>query len=127
MGPLPRLGELLIEAGAIDHGQLAQALAHQRLHGGRLGTNLVELGILDERTVATVLARQMTIPSASAGQLERCDPAALRLLRAEVAERLLAVPIREDAGKLWVAMADPTDQVALSELGRVTGRAVRPM
>ena len=122
-----KLGELLIEAGVIDRTQLAQALQHQRTYGGRLGTNLVELGILDEKTVASVLAKQMSIPSATAAQLDRCDPAALRLLRAEVAERLRAVPLREDAGRLWVAMADPTDQMALKELERLVGKPIRAM
>ena len=122
-----KLGELLIEAGVIDRTQLAQALQHQRTYGGRLGTNLVELGIIDEKTVSSVLAKQMSIPSATAAQLDRCDPAALRLLRAEVAERLRAVPLREDAGRLWVAMADPTDQMALKELERLVGKPIRAM
>jgi hypothetical protein len=122
-----KLGELLIEAGVIDRTQLAQALQHQRTYGGRLGTNLVELGILDEKTLAGVLAKQMSIPSATAAQLDRVDPAALRLLRADVAERLRAVPLREDAGRLWVAMADPTDQVALKELERLVGKPIRAM
>ncbi|HWE30407.1 MAG TPA: hypothetical protein VHB97_20515, partial [Polyangia bacterium] len=122
-----KLGELLIEAGVIDRTQLAQALQHQRTYGGRLGTNLVELGIVDEKTVASVLAKQMSIPSATAAQLDRCDPAALRLLRSDVAERLRAVPLREDAGRLWVAMADPTDQMALKELERLVGKPIRAM
>jgi Type II secretion system (T2SS), protein E, N-terminal domain len=122
-----KLGELLIEAGVIDRTQLSQALQHQRTHGGRLGTNLVELGILDEKTLAGVLAKQMSIPSATAAQLDRVDAAALRLLRPETAERLRAVPLREDAGRLWVAMADPTDQMALKELERLVGKPVRAM
>lgn len=122
-----KLGELLIEAGVIDRTQLAQALQHQRTYGGRLGTNLVELGILDEKTLAGVLAKQMSIPSATAAQLDRVDAAALRLLRPETAERLRAVPLREDAGRLWVAMADPSDQMALRELERLVGKPVRAM
>ena len=127
MATLPRIGDLLVEAGAITRDQLADALAHQRQHGGRLGTNLVELGFIDEKTVASLLARQLSIPSATAAQLERCDSFALKLVPAGVADRLRAVPVREDAGRLWVAMADPTDQVALAELARVTAKPVRPM
>jgi hypothetical protein len=127
MSTLPRLGELLIEAGVVTHAQLGEALAQQRTHGGRLGTNLVELGFVDEKRLASVLAQQLTLPSATAAQIDRCDPAALRLLPAEAADRLHAVPLREDTGKLWVAMADPTDQSALAELARLTRRTVRPM
>jgi hypothetical protein len=127
MSNLPRLGELLIEAGVVTQAQLGEALAQQRLHGGRLGTNLVELGFVDEKTLSSLLARQLTIPSATAAQLDRCDPLALQLLPPDVADKLRAIPLREDAGRLWVAMADPTDQSTLTELARLTKRNVRPM
>jgi hypothetical protein len=127
MANLPRIGELLVEAGVISHLQLSDALQHQREHGGRLGTNLVELGLIDEKTLAGVLARQLSIPSATAAQLERCSPAAIRLLSPGAAERLRAVPLREDQGKLWVAMADPTDPNAIGELSKATGKPVRAM
>lgn len=123
----PRIGELLVEAGVISHEQLQRALAHQREHGGRLGTNLVELGIIDEKTVARELARQLSIPSATAAQIDRAEAGARKLLPAMLAERLRAVPIREDAGKLWVAMADPTDQQAVNEVSKATGKKIRPM
>lgn len=127
MPPLQRLGELLVEAGAITHLQLSDALAHQRQHGGRLGTCLVELGLLDDKTLAQVLARQLSIPSATASQLERSDAAALKLVPPALAERLRAVPLRIDADKLWVVMADPTDPQAVGELARATGKKIRPM
>jgi hypothetical protein len=124
---LPRIGELLVEAGAITREQLSQALSAQREHGGRLGTNLVELGFIDERGLAGVLARQLNIPSATAAQLERAEADALKLLPAKSAAKLRAIPLREDKGKLWVALADPTDPAVLDELAKGTGKPVRPM
>lgn len=127
MSNLPRIGDLLVEAGTISREQLSDALSRQREHGGRLGTNLVELGLVDEKTLASLLARQLNIPSATAAQLDRVDLKTLQLLASRVAERLRAVPVREDQGKLWVAMADPTDQTAINELSSATGKLVRPM
>jgi hypothetical protein len=118
---------LLVEAGAITHIQLSEALSAQREHGGRLGTNLVELGYIDEKKLAALLARQLNLPSATGQQLERVDAATLRLLSAKTAERLRAIPLREDKGKLWVAMADPTDQRVLEQLEKAIGKPVRPM
>jgi hypothetical protein len=40
---------------------------------------------------------------------------------------MLAVPVREDAGKLWVALAEPTDPNHVDELWRVTGLPIRVM
>jgi hypothetical protein len=123
----PRIGELLVESGTISHLQLSEALSAQREHGGRLGTNLVELGFIDEKKLAAVLARQLNLPAATAQQLERVDAATLRLLPAKTAERLRAVPLREDKGKLWVALADPTDARTLEQLEKAVGKPVRPM
>lgn len=127
MATLPRIGDLLVEAGAITHLQLSEALSAQRERGGRLGTNLVELGFIDERKLAAVLARQLNLPSATGSQLDRVDAATIRMLPAKTAERLRAIPVREDKGKLWVAMADPTDPRVIEQLEKVLGKPVRPM
>src|SRR6185503_11730101 len=107
--------------------QLSEALRHQANAGGRIGTNLVELGFIEERTLAATLARQLSIPTVTAAQIDRASNHVLGLLPAGAAERLKAVPVREDAGKLWVAMADPTDKSALIELEKLAGRPVRTM
>lgn len=122
-----RVGEMLVESGLITRDQLGQALRQQAQAGGRIGTNLVELGFIDEKTLAQVLARQLSIPSVSAAQIDRVTVQVTSLVPAADAERLKAVPIREDAGKLWVAMADPTDKSAVVELERLSGRPVRSM
>ena len=127
MSTQPRLGELLIEAGVITEEQLQQALGQQARTGGRLGTNLVELGYVDEKTLSQVLSRQMRIPSATAAQIDKVSPDVLRLLPPQMAEKYRAIPLREDSGRLWVAMAEPTDREAIEELARATGLPVRPM
>ena len=127
MSTQPRLGELLMEAGAITEEQLQHALGQQARTGGRLGTNLVELGYVDEKTLSQVLSQQMRIPSATAAQIDRVAPDVLRLVPPSVAEKYRAIPLREDSGRLWVAMAEPTDRDAVEELARASGHPVRPM
>ncbi len=127
MPPAQKLGELLVDAGVISRPQLSDALSHQRQYGGRLGTCLVELGLVDDRTLAGILAKQLNIPSATAAQLEKCEAFAIKLVPPSVAERLRAVPIRQDGDKLWVVMADPTDKQAVGELSKASGKQVRAM
>jgi type II secretory ATPase GspE/PulE/Tfp pilus assembly ATPase PilB-like protein len=52
------------------------------------------------------------------------DPAAARLIHAEQAIRLRAVPLRLDAGRLQVAMLDPGDFAAADEISVVSGHPV---
>ena len=50
MAERPRLGDLLVAAGAIDRTQLGAALADQQNFGMPLGTILVQMDYLDEET-----------------------------------------------------------------------------
>src|SRR5579864_389651 len=109
MAAVARVGDMLVEAGVISKAQLNEALRHQAHHGGRLGTNLVELGFIDEKTLATFLAKQLSLSAVTAASIDRIKREVLDLVPATVAEKLHAIPIREDAGKLWVALTDPTD------------------
>ena len=60
----PKLGELLVMAGAIDQIQLGAALADQRQFGHPLGATLVRMGFLDEEALIRTLARQLKLPIA---------------------------------------------------------------
>ncbi len=122
-----RVGDLLVEAGVITAAQLGDALRLQQKAGGKLGTNLVQLGIIDETTLARFLSQQLRIPAVTAASIDRASPKVLSRLYPKDAARLGAVPIREDAGKLWVAFADPTDKDALKEVATLVGCEVRPM
>jgi hypothetical protein len=122
-----RLGDLLVDGGVITREQLSAALRNQVNHGGRLGTNLVELGFIDERALAAGLAKQLSIPSVTQAQLEQISPDVLRLVPGPLAARLGVVPLRVDAGRLWLAMSDPADRDALDEVARLSRKPVRPL
>ncbi len=59
MAERPKLGDLLVAAGAISLTQLGGALADQRSFGKPLGSILVQMGYLDEETLMRTLARQL--------------------------------------------------------------------
>jgi hypothetical protein len=67
----PRFGELAVELGHVDQEALADVLAQQRQHGGRLGEILVRRGLLSPEQVTDVLRAQAEwIAAALAGQLK---------------------------------------------------------
>ena len=121
-----RLGELLIERGKLDTGSLERALRLQQETPERLGSLLVTLGLVAPRDVAEALAAQLDLPL-----LDAAGYPELPILEERVSPRFLrdarALPVREDADELVLAMADPTDGYAIDAFSMVTGRRVRPM
>ena len=121
-----RLGEMLLSAGIIDANQLERALEEQRRLGGRLGDILVRNGAVNEAQLIGLLSKQLGVDPVD---LDACDiPGEMALiLSRETAERLRVVPIKEDSGALFLAMSDPTDLLALSEVRSAAGKRVVPL
>lgn len=122
-----RLGEMLIEAGAIDATQLQSALGHQRRWGGKLGQALVELGLATEAQLVGALSRKFgfevvdVAALAPSPQLE----AALRLVPRDLALRQALIPVASDSSSITVAMADPSNIGVVDELAFRAGRRVK--
>jgi len=57
-----RLGDLLVNAGAISEKQLQSALMEQQLTNLRLGEILIKNGSLSEKQLAEALSSQLKLP-----------------------------------------------------------------
>lgn len=99
-----RLGQLLVEAGAITPSELDAALHAQVMWGARLGTALVELGSIDLDMLSNALAAQHHVPAALASHFDRADRALQLLLSPNHAERYECVPLMR-VGKRAVVVA----------------------
>ncbi len=110
-----RLGEILLEQGAITEEQLRHALALQKNRSLPLGRILVQEGAVDETTVARALAAQARLPFVN---LEgRRPPESLTgLIDGAVAWELEALPVARKEGRLVVALDDPARVAALDNL-----------
>jgi type IV pilus assembly protein PilB len=89
--------QVLLQAGALSAEQLARATAE------RFGLDHVDLSIY------------------------KPDIGALNLVNAQAARRYNAVPIGFEEGVLLVAMADPSNVLALDDLKLLTGHELRPV
>ena len=126
----PKLGELLVMAGAIDQTQLGAALADQRQFGRPLGVTLVRMGFLDEEGLIRTLARQLKLPIAWL-RGKWVEQEVLDLVPAELAlkHRCLPLAVNDDGrGKvLHLAMQDPGDLEALDAVRFHVGHDVSPV
>lgn len=125
-----KLGELLVQAGAITEHQLAAALVEQGKWGKPLGMTLVAMGYLDEETLVRTLARQLGLQVAWL-RGKRVAPEVLEMIPAELAKkhRCLPLSVREEAGGrvLYLAMQDPADLEALDDVRFRAGCQVKPV
>jgi len=121
-----RLGELLIEAGAITEAQLSEALEEQKRSGKRLAQIFIERGLLAKGEAGRWLALQQGYEYVSL-TAEPIDVHIAKLLPEPFVRRLMALPIRQEDRELVVAMADPSDILAIDEITRATGLRVQPV
>lgn len=113
------LGGRLIRAGLLTRGQLAEALGEAPPHEGALIRGLASGG-LSEDGLAGFFAASGFGPLMEPADLAAADPDAVARLPAAMATELLALPVRDSAAGLIVAMAAPTDTHAVSEIARAT-------
>src|SRR5438067_11019681 len=123
-----RLGEVLVEQGAITPEQLdtaldAQRVAHRERRRVRLGALVAELGFASDRQVATALASALSLEVVDLATVS-IDATVTRLLPRSLAERHLVLPIRRsDSGQVTIACADPTNVVAIDDVKVYAGIA----
>jgi hypothetical protein len=123
-----RIGELLLEKGAISRNQLEAALMIQKQTRARLGVTLVSQGFLTEDQLVQTLAEALAVPLVS---LKGVTPewAAVHMLRARFCETNEIFPygIEGKGGTrkaLLIAMADPLNAPAIQEIEFSTGLPV---
>ena len=118
-----KLGELLVRENLISPVQLQQALEEQKKRGGRLGANLTRLGFLEEEELADFLSKQFGVPSINLADFE-IEEEVIKLVPEEQAKKHLLIPINRAGATLVVAMADPSNMFAISDIEFLTGYKV---
>jgi hypothetical protein len=125
-----KVGELLVHAGVVDEQQLEAALAEQQQWGRRLGVTLIKLGMVEENDLVRALAQQLGIPATSLDG-RRIAPEVIALVPARIATHQAVVPLfvqrSGNAGKLFLAMEDPSKLEVLDDLCFRTGLEIQPV
>src|SRR6478735_4782739 len=121
-----RIGELLLKEKRITPEQLQQALNHQKGSGGKLGYNLVKMGFVKAEEITALLSKQYGVPSINLTQFE-IDPAVIKLIPAETANKYQIVPLSRAGATLTIAMTDPTNVFAMDDIKFMTGYNVEPV
>jgi hypothetical protein len=123
-----RIGELLLERGAISKEQLDAGLVAQKRTRQRLGVTLIQQGVLSEIQLAQVLAQSLSLATVDLNQVQ-VDWSAVHMLRDRFCETHELFPFAIDGKgtankRLLVAMSDPLNQPAIEEIEFTTGLKV---
>jgi len=114
-----RLGEVLLANALITPEQFKKALAEQSQSGKRLGQVLVEQGAVNEDDIAWALGNQLGYPYVFLAR-EIIDEEAVRLLPEEFLRARQILPIFKFGEEMRLAMVDPTDQNTVDEVAART-------
>ena len=121
-----RLEELLVEKGIITREQLKEALALQKSTGKKLGEVLISQNLISEAQMAEVLQEQLGIPFVDLNKVT-LEPKLAEYIPFMLAKRHTLIPIKEENGKLYIAMEDPLNFAAVDDVKRVSKMDVVPL
>jgi type IV pilus assembly protein PilB len=120
----PRVAELLVRGGVVSRDQLNQAQQKGRDSGSSVMKELVQLGFTTEQTLTEFLAKQFGIEKIDLTS-EAIEESAFTLVPPQLTQKHQLVPTKLTGSILTVAMADPTDLIAINEIKFITGYGVR--
>lgn len=118
-----RIGELLVAEGKLSPEELAAALAYREERGLKLGQALVALHLVTQQDLAQALRSQGRIHclhlSASIVEVE-----VSRLLSEAMARKYVAIPVHRVAGRVTVAMEDPSEEYDVDAIAVAIGEPI---
>src|SRR6266550_6782569 len=119
-----QLGTLLLERELITQEQLDAALQEQRETRKSLGRVLIDKGVVSETDLVATLAARIGLEFVDLVEYA-VDPSAVALISDSLARRFQAIPIAWEEHRLVVAMADPSNVVAIDDIRTITGADVK--
>jgi type IV pilus assembly protein PilB len=121
-----RIAEALIEDGLLTARQVEELLEQQKTGGTRLLKLILEKAYVSEQDMAVSMGRVLNTPPINLSRIN--IPSELAdILPREVAQNHKVVPVSRLENKLFLAMADPLNVLALDDVKRITKLEVAPL
>ena len=128
------LGERLIRKGLITQDQLKQALAGQQESGNLLGQELIKLGYIKDIELNGALQsqedeknRELFSIEQYSSQADDVDLGLLSVIPENLIRKYKFFPVKKKGNKLYVAIADVFNVMALDDLRLLTGFDIYPL
>ena len=119
-----KLGHILLKEGLITQNQLDEAVKIMEKTHIRLGRILVKLGYIEEKSIVECLSRQYNYPIIDIAE-HTIPEKVIKQIPYEIAKKHFALPIDFKDNTLIVAMADPTDSIAIEDIQFKTNLSIK--
>jgi type IV pilus assembly protein PilB len=121
-----RIADALVEDGLLSPKQVEELLEQQKKQGTRLLKLLVEKNYISELDMIVSMGRVLNTPPVNLSRISiPLDVAGL--LPKEVAQNHKVLPVSRLDNRIYLAMADPLNVLALDDVKRITKLEISPM
>src|SRR5271170_5765051 len=121
-----RIADALVEDGLLNMPQVEELLEQQKKEGSRLVKLIVEKSYVSEHDLAVCMGRVLNVPPINLARVSISDEL-VDLLPRDVAHNHKVVPVSRLDNKLFLAMADPLNVLALDDVKRITKLEIAPL
>ena len=121
------IGDVIVEQGFAPRDAVEAAAVAGREEGKQLGQVLIERGDITSEQLGQAVALRFGLEYIEILN-HKVDAVAVSMVDGAVARRLEVLPIGfADGGQLRVAMANPSNVLAIDDLAMMTGRSIMPV
>ncbi|MHB8521103.1 MAG: GspE/PulE family protein [Limisphaerales bacterium] len=121
-----RIADALVEDGLLTRQQIEELLEQQKKVGTRLLKLILEKSYVSEVDMVVSMGRVLNTPPVNISRI-LIPPEIAGLLPREVALNHKVVPVARLDNKLFLAMADPLNVLAVDDVKRITKLEISPM
>src|SRR5437899_2760109 len=121
-----RIADALVEDGLLSLKQVEELLAQQKKEGTRLLKLILEKAYVSEQDMTVSMGRVLNTPPINLARVI-VAPDVAELLPREMAHTHKVIPVSRLENKLFLAMADPLNVLAMDDVRRITRLEISPM
>ena len=121
-----RIADALVEDGLLTHKQVGELIEKQKKEGTRFLKLVVEKAYVSDQDLTVSMGRVLNTPPINLSRVGIAQEIS-ELLPREMALAHKVVPVSRLGNRLFVAMADPLNVLAIDDVRRVTKLDVAPM
>jgi type IV pilus assembly protein PilB len=121
-----RIADALVEDGLLTPKHVEELLALQKKEGTRLIKLALEKAYVSESDMTVSMGRVLNVPPINLHRIS-IPPEVAELLPREISQNYRVLPVSRLENKLFLAMADPLNVLAMDDVKRITRLEVAPM